>query len=80
MEFILMSIIFILIGLSVMWLSIFGSNVKIKESSSGTPTDVSDFFLMMIYKLFPPIIRRIFLFLLGLGIVIGFIYLLFLKS
>jgi hypothetical protein len=77
MGLVLFSIVFILVGLFVMWIAIFGTKKEVKEFSSGMPADFSDFFSMVIYKLFPPILRRVFLFLLGLSIVVGFIYLLF---
>ncbi|MBA2872246.1 hypothetical protein HNQ85_002555 [Anoxybacillus calidus] len=77
MSLVLFSIFFILVGLFVMWIAIFGNQKEVKEFGSGIPANFFDFFLMIIYKLFPPILRRIFLFLLGLGLVVGFIYLLF---
>jgi hypothetical protein len=54
MGLVLFSIVFILVGLFVMWKAIFGTKKEVKEFSSGIPADFSDFFLMIIYKLFPP--------------------------
>ena len=75
MGIVLFSIFLILLGLFVMWLAIFGNQQGVNEFAS-MPTDIAEFFFLIIYKLFPPILRRIILFLLGLGIVLASIYLL----
>jgi len=63
-------------GIFVIWMSIFGKKRDIKKSPVGIPTDFTDFFVMIVYRLFPTIIRRIFLFLVGVGVIIGAICLL----
>ena len=75
MGLVLLSIVFILVGLFVMWLAIFGEKKDVNEFSS-MPTDIVEFFFMIIYKLFPLLLRRVILFLLGLGMVLAFLYLL----
>ena len=74
MGFVLFSIVLIVVGLFVMWLAIFGSKKEVNEFAT-MPTDIAEFFFWIIYKLFPPILERVLLFLLGLGIVLGIIYL-----
>ncbi|CAH0296372.1 hypothetical protein SRABI96_04440 [Peribacillus sp. Bi96] len=76
MGFKIFSIIFILCGLFVMWFAVFGKKKEIKEFGTGIPTSIIDFIVMTIYMLFPPFIRRIILFALGLAISIGFTYVL----
>jgi hypothetical protein len=78
MGLVLFSIAAILVGLFVMWLAIFG-NKKDVNAFSSMPTDIGEFFFMIIYKLFPPFLRRVILFLLGLGMILGFIYLMLLE-
>ena len=75
MGLVLFSIVVILVGLFVMWLAIFGNKKDVNEFASMT-TDIADFIFMIIYKLFPPFLRRVLLFLIGLGTVLGSIYLL----
>jgi hypothetical protein len=79
MEIVLFSIFMVLLGIFIIWASIFGKKKEIKEAGIGIPTDFTDFFIMIIYRLFPSIIRRLFLFLLGVGIIVGAICLLVLK-
>lgn len=74
MGFKIFSIIFILCGFFVMWFAVFGKKKEIKEFGSGIPTNFIDVIVMMIYRLFPSYIRRIFLFALGLAISIFFTY------
>ena len=77
MGLVLFSIVVILVGLFVMWLAIFGNKKDVNQSASmSIPTDIADFIFMIIYKLFPPFLRRVLLFLIGLGTVLGSIYLL----
>lgn len=60
-------IIIIPLGLWTMWLAIFGEKDDVKEYSS-IPTDFVEFILMIMYKLFPTFLKRIFLFLGGIGL------------
>ncbi|MGE7184196.1 hypothetical protein ACQKKK_09370 [Peribacillus sp. NPDC006672] len=76
MWFKIFSFIFILCGLFVMWFAVFGDKKVVKEFGSGTPTNIIDFIVMMVYRIFPSIIRRIFLFALGMAISIGCTYML----
>lgn len=70
-------IIFIIpLGLWAMWLAIFGEKKDVKEYSS-IPTDFVEFILMIIYKLFPTFLKRIILFLVGIGLEAFAIYALF---
>jgi hypothetical protein len=78
MALVLFSIVIILVGLFVMWLAIFGNKKDVNEFSS-MPTDIGEFFFMIIYKLFPPFLRRVILFLLGLGMILVFIFLMLLE-
>lgn len=79
MELILFSMVGILAGLFVIWLAIFGKKEDVKEFDSGFPSSIGTFFLQIFFKLFPFFLRRLLLFLLGLGIVISLIYLCFLE-
>lgn len=74
MGFALFSIVLIIVSLFVMWLAIFGNKKDVNEFAT-MPTDITEFFFWIIYKLFPPIIRRVLLFSFGLGIIFGIIYL-----
>lgn len=78
MALVLFSIALILVGLFVMWLAIFGNKKDVNEFSS-MPTDIGEFFFRIIYKLFPPFLRRVILFLLGLGMILVFIFLMLLE-
>lgn len=79
MELVLFSIVGILAGLFVMWIAIFGKKEDVKEFDSGFPSSIEDFFLTVFFKLFPPFLRRVLLFLLGLAIVMSLIYLCYLE-
>jgi hypothetical protein len=57
--------------------AIFSKKKDLKEFGQGLPTDLIEFFLLIIYKLFPSLVRKIFLFLLGLGIEAVAIFILF---
>lgn len=78
MALVLFSIALILVGLFVMWLAIFGNKKDVNEFSS-MPTDIGEFFFRIIYKLLPPFLRRVILFLLGLGMILVFIFLMLLE-
>ncbi|RHW43394.1 hypothetical protein D1B31_01660 [Neobacillus notoginsengisoli] len=74
MELVLLSIFMILAGIFPIWMSIFGKKEDVKQFGPSIPTDCGEFFMMIIYKIFPSIIRRIFLFLLGIGLIVGAIF------
>ena len=74
MGFVLFSFVLIVVSIFVMWFAIFGNKKDVNEFAT-MPTDIAEFFFWIIYKLFPPIIRRVLLFFLGLGIILGIIYL-----
>ena len=78
MEKVLFSGFLIVLGIFCMWMAIFSKKKDLKEFGPGIPTDLIEFFLLIFYKLFPSTIRRIFLFLLGLGIEAVAIFMLFL--
>ncbi len=77
MGIIIFSIFLIMVGVFCIWMAIFSKKKDLKEFASDIPTDLSDFFILIIYKLFPPIIRRIFLFLAGIGVIALAIFILF---
>jgi hypothetical protein len=77
MGIVLFSVILFILGIFCMWMAIFGKKKDLKEFSPGLSTDFVELFLLIIYKLFPSLVRRIFLLLLGLGIEALAIFLLF---
>ncbi|MCM3664669.1 hypothetical protein M3204_09655 [Mesobacillus subterraneus] len=77
MGIVLFSVLLFVLGIFCMWMAIFSSKKDFKEFGPGLPTDLIEFFLLIIYKLFPSLVRRIFLFLLGLGIEAVAIFILF---
>ena len=56
--------------------AIFGKKKDVKELGLGIPTVFFNFCIMLIYRLFPSFLRRVFLFLLGAGIEVLAMYLL----
>jgi hypothetical protein len=74
MGLVLFSIFMILLGIFTIWMSIFGKKKDIKQFGTGIPTDFGDLFIMIIYKISPSIIGRIFLFLLGVSLIVGAIF------
>jgi hypothetical protein len=79
MGLVLFSLFMILLGIFTIWMSIFGKKKDIKQSGPGIPTDFGELFIMIIYKIFPTIIRRIFLFFLGVGLIVGAIFIMLQK-
>jgi hypothetical protein len=73
---VLFAVFLVLLGSFFMWIAIFGKKKEINDLSPGIPTDIIEFFMWIIYKLFPNFIRRIFIFLLGFGLIGVSIYLL----
>ena len=58
-------------------MAIFVKKKDLKVVGPGTPTNVFEFLFLIIFMLFPSIIKRILIFLLGLGFITGAFFLLF---
>jgi hypothetical protein len=76
MELVFLSVFLIVLGIVCILTAIFIKKKDLTEVGPGVPTNVFEFFFQIIFMLFPSIVKRILIFLLGLGFIAGAFFLL----
>ena len=76
MELVFLSVFLIVLGIVCILTAIFIKKKDLKDVGPGTPTNVFELFFQIIFMLFPSIVKRILIFILGLGFIAGAFFLL----
>jgi len=77
METVFLSFFLLILGIVCILTAIFIKKKDLKDVGPGIPTNVFEFFFQIIFILFPSIVKRILIFILGLGFIAGAFFLLY---